>query len=51
MTREYKLAYRDVLRAWEKHRLSLENYDYTEQSSSDTLTGEAAFLAASNDVV
>ena len=47
VTREYKLAYRDMLRAWQKHRLSLENYDYTEQSSSDALTGEVAVAVTS----
>ncbi|WP_165802871.1 site-specific integrase [Pelagivirga sediminicola] len=27
--REYKLAYRDMLKAWEAHRLSLDTYEYT----------------------
>lgn len=29
MLREYKLAYRDMLKAWEAHRLSLDTYEYT----------------------
>jgi hypothetical protein len=45
--REYKLAYRDMLRAWEKHRRSLENYDYTEQGRGGALTGEAPSTATS----
>ena len=30
--REYKLAYRDMLRTWERHRQSLDAYDYTDQN-------------------
>jgi hypothetical protein len=29
---EYKLAYRDMLRTWERHRQSLDAYDYTDQN-------------------
>jgi integrase len=44
--REYKLAYRDMLRTWEKHRQSLDAYDYTEHSLNSPPKDEPTSTAA-----
>jgi hypothetical protein len=44
--REYKLAYRDMLRTWERHRQSLDAYDYTDKSLISSPKDEPTSTAA-----
>jgi len=46
--REYKLAYRDMLRAWETNRVLLENYDYAERETRAPLASEITITASSS---
>ncbi len=39
--REYKLAYRDMLKAWEAQRLSLDRYDYGQHGASSLPVSDA----------
>lgn len=43
LMREYKLAWRDMLRMWEKHRLSLDAYDYAHDGSSGLVLEEPIY--------
>ncbi len=53
--REYKLAYRDMLKAWEAHRLSLDTYEYsrsvdtTERDETVSRNGTSATLQQAID--